>query len=234
MSDDEADDESRTITVAETPEPKSYASGHELPSVARWPNAREIPSRTYTCGYCGNELASNRGFLGVGPVFQERVAAVYICHNCKRPTYIHFDGRQAPAPMIGDDVEHLSGPVATLYWEARVSASRGANTAAAMCCRKLLLNVAAALAEDDFEPGSFKQAVDWLEEEGHIPEKGKRWVERIRKVGNEANHEIDRTVDPREAERLLTFTEGLLRDTFELPHKLEQAARSEESEDSPP
>lgn len=227
MNDDDEDERGSGLTSAETPRPKTLMS-RGPPPVEYWPNAREVPSQTFICGYCGKELASNHGFFGVAST-GETAAGIYICHRCKKPTYIHFAGEQAPAPMLGEGVEHLSGPVASLYLEARVCVSRGANTAAAMCCRKLLLAVADALAEDDnLELESFKQAVDWLEEEGHVPVKGKKWVDQIRKVGNDANHEIDRIVSSAEAERLLTFTEGLLRVTFELPHKMEQAAEDGE------
>jgi len=83
--------------------------------------------------------------------------------------------------------------------------------------RKILMHVAVELGAP---PGrSFKEYVDYLAKSGHIPEKGKVWVNHIRDKGNEANHDIV-LMDPKDADELLIFTEMMLKIIYEFPKRL--------------
>jgi hypothetical protein len=73
-----------------------------------------------------------------------------------------------------------------------------------------------AVAEGADKNLSFAKYVDWLAEQGYVPAKGRSWVDRIRKKGNEANHEIP-DVERTDAEDVLSFTEMLLKVNYEMP-----------------
>ena len=96
--------------------------------------------------------------------------------------------------------------------------SVNAFTAAVMTCRKVLMNVAVS---EGAKPGkSFATYVKWLADEGYVPAKGKKWVDRIREKGNEANHEIP-DIGRIDAEDVLSFTEMLLKVNYEMPARAE-------------
>jgi hypothetical protein len=96
-----------------------------------------------------------------------------------------------------------------------------AYTAAVMCCRKLLMNVA--VSEGAKEGLKFSQYVKYLADEGHIPPKVTKWVDYIRNKGNDANHEIE-IMAREDAERLIKFSEMLLRIMYEYPAEVQDAS----------
>ena len=173
-----------------------------------WQQSKEMQSKSYKCGYCGEPLASNRGF-------ESAHGNIYICHFCNKPTFFDDRNRQYPGALIGNTVKHIPRKeVEDLFMEARRCYAVSSYTAAVMCCRKLLMNIA--VAEGAKERDSFVEYVNYLESNNYIPPKGKDWVEQIRKLGNEANHKIIMKTKP-EAEKILIFTEMLLRFIYELP-----------------
>ena len=95
--------------------------------------------------------------------------------------------------------------------------SVGAFTAAVLTCRKILMHAAVSHGAEEGE--TFQAYVDWLVAEGHVPKKGKEWVDEIRKQSNVANHEIQ-TVDRADAEKMITFTGMLLKMVHEFPGRL--------------
>jgi len=135
------------------------------------------------------------------------------------PTCFSPYGNQTPGPSVGGDIAHIpSKEVDALYDEARACMQVNAHTAAAMCCRKLLMNVAVA---EGAKPNlQFVQYADFLVNEGHVTRKAKSWVDQIRKKGNEANHEIN-IVSREDAQRLLKFSEMMLRIIYEYPAEAE-------------
>src|SRR5688500_1096563 len=77
-------------------------------------NAGAITVKTFRCGHCGRDVASERGWgHGLGPS-----VSIYICPYCGRPNYFEAD-EQTPGPRPANDVLHLPAPVAALYEEAR-------------------------------------------------------------------------------------------------------------------
>lgn len=103
-----------------------------------------------------------------------------------------------------------------------------AYTAAVMCCRKLLMNIA--VARGAKEGLQFWQYVNYLSEQGFVPPNGKEWVDQIRKKGNEATHVIA-LMKREDAEDLITFSEMLLRFVFEFSGRLR--ARTDKVQDEP-
>jgi len=86
-----------------------------------------------------------------------------------------------------------------------------------MACRKILMHMAVDKGAD--ENRSFAHYVDYLSDHGYITPDGKKWVDYIRSRGNDANHEISLMTKP-DAERLLLFTDMLLRLVYEFPASL--------------
>jgi hypothetical protein len=179
-----------------------------------WDSAQKLNSRIYTCGHCGQPLASEKGYYGrteTGAV----VASIYICHNCLRPTYFDHEGTQIPGSPYGKPVDDIpSKEVETLYNEARNCTSCNAWTAAVLCCRKLLMNIA--VSKGVKEGLSFVEYVEFLSNKGFIPPDGKEWVDHIRQKGNEATHEIS-IMKKEDAEELISFLEMLLKFIYEFP-----------------
>jgi hypothetical protein len=182
----------------------------------RWQQAVTIQSKSYVCGYCGNQLASNVGYWrgqqtdGSGPP----EAHVYICHYCESPTF--FEHRQQiPGVRSGADVHGIDeATVENLYNEARDCFSKSAFTAAVLCCRKLLMHVAVAKGAD---PGkNFIEYVEYISSKGYVPPDAKSWVDHIRTKGNEANHEIV-IMSEEAAKDLIAFVEMLLKLVYEFP-----------------
>lgn len=173
-----------------------------------WQQVKVIQSKSYKCGYCGNPLASNTGYQG-------QIGNIYICHFCKKPTFIESTGQQYPGAAIGNAVKHIPRKeVEDLFSEARSCYAISAYTSSVMCCRKLLMNIA--VAEGAKEGKGFVDYVNYLESNNYIPPNGKAWVEEIRKLGNNANHKISMK-SQEEAEKILNFTEMLLRFIYEMP-----------------
>lgn len=187
-----------------------------MAALLRWINAMTLASKTYTCGHCGNSVASNvgyfRGSLRDGSGAPD--AQVYICHQCYGPSYFGEDG-QVPGVRFGADVKGIDEvTVQKLYDEARDCFSKNAFTAAVLCCRKLLMHIAVSKGAD--ENKNFIEYVEFISAKGYVPPDAKTWVDHIRTKGNEANHEIV-VMSEEEAKDLVAFVEMLLKLVFEFP-----------------
>jgi hypothetical protein len=177
-----------------------------------------LQRRAYTCGYCDRFVGSDRGYVatkGGSSSGNDLAGQTCICPYCQSPTYFSEGGDQTPGSAFGGHVDHVASQgVENLYEEARNCMKVSAYTAAVMCCRKLLMNVA--VSEGAEEGKSFAYYVRYLADEGHIPPKAEAWVDHIRDKGNEANHEIQ-IMSREDAERLVRFSEMLLRIMYEYP-----------------
>ncbi|MBO8169307.1 MAG: DUF4145 domain-containing protein [Thermoanaerobacteraceae bacterium] len=181
-----------------------------------WYNTKQIPAKTYVCGYCGDKVSSNRGYWasskpdGSG----SPIAYIRICPSCKGPTFFTPKGEIYPGTAPGNPVSNLPDELSDLYNEARVSAASGAYTGAVLLCRKMLMNIA--VTEGAEEGKRFVEYVEYLADKGYVPPNGKVWVDYIRKRGNEATHEIA-LMEKEDAIALITFLEMLLRFIYEFP-----------------
>jgi hypothetical protein len=184
-------------------------------SKIEWSNIQDIESKSFVCGHCGHSIASHKGYKGKTPPPNNRAVYSYICHQCNKPTYFHYEGTQVPGPVYGQPIKHIPDQnVEKLYNEARSCYTIGAFTSSVMCCRKLLMNIA--VSESALEGKSFAEYVNFLNDNSYIPPKGKPWVDSIRELGNEANHSIEFKTSE-EAKLILTFTEMLLKFIYEMP-----------------
>jgi hypothetical protein len=173
-----------------------------------------IGSHKYTCGYCGQRLASERGWLGTSSNGIPR-ARINICHHCTRPTFFDENGKQYPGASYGESVKNIDdASLGDIYEEARKATSASCFTAAVLCCRKLLMHLAVAKGA---KPGeTFKSYVEYLSKNNYVPPDCKLWVDQIRDTGNEANHEIV-LMKREDAEHLISFCEMLLKIFYEFP-----------------
>jgi hypothetical protein len=187
-----------------------------------WQQIQKIGSHKYVCGYCCQPLASENGWTAtrhelVGRSYEHVVhGKIYVCHNCSSPTFFDIDtGKQTPGVTFGEPVHNVADKaVAEIYEEARKATSAGCYTAAVLCCRKLLMHVA--VARGAAENQSFKSYVQYLADKNYVPPDCRLWVDQIRELGNEANHEVS-MMGKEDAEQLVTFCEMLLKIFYEFP-----------------
>jgi len=142
----------------------------------------------------------------------------YRCPACYAPA-VDFEGTVYPSTRPLRTPLGVPPVDATIWEEARSCLGVGANAAAVMLCRKLLFHIAVghglpAKKANGYAPG-YMEAVEHLETEGLITKKMRPWVDRIKDVGNDANHEL--TPIPADVARdVATFTEQLLVLAYEL------------------
>jgi DNA-directed RNA polymerase subunit RPC12/RpoP len=176
-----------------------------------WNGVNNIGSTQYTCGHCGNIIATGRGF------FSDNGQRIYICPHCDGPTHFDAANRQFPDVAPGNDVGHLPDELSALYTEARNCVAASAYTGSVLLCRKLLMNIGVKQGADEGKP--FIYYVDYLAEQGFIPPNGRGWVDHIRKKGNEATHEIA-LMSKGDCDDLIAFSEMLMKFIYEFPNKV--------------
>lgn len=177
-----------------------------------WRNISDIGSRTYTCGFCGNVVASSKGYND-----PEQGREIYVCPHCTQPTYENERGRRIPGVAPGVDVKEVPELLDAIYKEARNCVAIGSYTSAVLSCRKMLMNIAVHQGAE--EGKSFLYYVGYLGDSGYIPPNGRGWVDHIRKKGNEATHEIA-LMSQADAEELVSFVEMLLKFIYEFPARV--------------
>lgn len=186
--------------------------------VNHWKNTLELKPCDWVCGYCGNQVG---GKIGYRRLMERPEKVVYICPRCDNPTAFIEDEdaaiEQIPAPVSGNDVEHLPKSVKSLYDEIRRCIQYSSYTSAVLSMRKLLMHVAV---EQGAKPGeTFVAYLDYLRDNGWISPKCAPWVDAIRKTGNEASHEIV-FVPEEQAVELLGFCEMVLKLVYEFPARM--------------
>ena len=175
---------------------------------ASWIDAASIRVMKYECGYCDARVAADRGWET-----SQGLDSVYICPQCGQPTYFGSSAGQVPRSRVGRNIANLPGDVEDLYGEARDCMQVSAHTCAVLACRKLLLHIAVDKGANA-KSLTFIDCIDFLEQEHYLPRDGRQWVDRIRKRGNEANHEIV-SMERSDAETILKLVEMLLTFVYE-------------------
>lgn len=178
----------------------------------------DMEPKTYTCYNCNETISSKEGYNFSEDIYSRGVyGKIYICHICKSPTYF-FNGKQIPGSIYGVEVKHLPDDINNAYNESRKCFSVGAYTSSVLCCRKILMCIACE--EGASEGKKFEYYVDYLNDKGFIPPKGRLWVDKIRKLGNQATHRLE-SKSKEEAELAIKFTSMLLKFIYEFPKLLE-------------
>jgi len=184
-----------------------------------WNRPSGINAMVYDCAFCSNRVSSSLGYYkavhkdGSG----DARAFAYICPECQALTMFDLSGTQFPQSVFANHINHLPNDINSLYSEACTSASINAHTASVMVSRKLLMNIAVSKGAKAGE--SFLFYVNFLNDKGYIPPDGKDWVDYIRQLGNEANHEIH-LMGVEDSRALITFVEMLLKFIYEFPKKI--------------
>ncbi|WP_443660141.1 DUF4145 domain-containing protein [Clostridium algidicarnis] len=187
-----------------------------------WLESEELPSKEFTCYSCGSNICSDEGYKYIEDIpkefpYFENTLYIYICHKCKAPTHFNKEGKQVPGSLYGENVLYLPQDVGEVYNEARKCFSVKAFTSAVLCCRKILMNISCEKGAD--EGKKFEYYVNYLNDKGYIPPDGKEWVDKIRKLGNQATHKLE-IKSQEDAELAINFTSMLLKLIYEFPNLL--------------
>ncbi len=179
----------------------------------QWQHINTLDSKSYKCGYCGNPVASEKGFFARSA--EGYYMFIYVCHHCYKPTFFDRYENQTPGIAFGEDVKNISDTkINELYNEARKCFSTNSFTAVVLSCRKILMHIA--VEKGAPEGQNFIDYVEYLSTANYIPPGAKGWVDHIRTKGNEANHEIV-LMQEEDARDLLSFIQMLLKIIYEFP-----------------
>jgi hypothetical protein len=181
-----------------------------------WKSYQIIDNKSFICGHCNDKVASDRGYKlgGNSDGSGRQVGGIYICPNCHGPNFLTINNEWIPGQLFGRPVKNVPNDLNELYEEARRCAKENCFTAAVLLCRKMLMNIAVTLGAK--ENLRFIEYVDFLADKGYVPPNGRKWIDHIRKKGNEATHEILKMLKD-DAKDLLFFTEMLLIFLYEFP-----------------
>lgn len=184
-------------------------------TISAYSSYAKSDDRAYTTGDCPNCGAHQFMVIAV-TTGQDR--GWLRCINCRLALAVN-GGVVSPAQKPLRVPSGLPAEEAAVWGEIRECLGVGANTAAVMLCRKLLMHIAVshglpAKNAKDFAP-TFAQCVDHLVTEGVVTKRMEPWIERIKEVGNEANHELS-PVGKESALDVATFTQKLLELAYEM------------------
>ncbi len=151
------------------------------------------------------------------------------CVSCRRGAVVE-GGVVYPAGKPFRTPLGLPAADAAIWEEARSCLGVGATVAAVMLCRKILFHVAVenglpAKNEKDRAP-SYAQAVRHLQDAGLVTKRMLPWVDRIKDVGNDANHEVT-PISVDQALDVAAFTEQILVLAYELDALMNDPQRAE-------
>ncbi len=185
------------------------------------------------CPYCGQSRALVVAAETDGNYKQHHSLTTWFrCVSCRKG-YVRQNGAIQPGVKPLRTPMGVPGAEASVWEEARTCLGVGAHTAAVMLCRKLLFHVAvthglAPTNEKGFAPG-FAECAKHLQNQGLVTPRMMKWVERIKDVGNDANHAL-LPIAAAQALDVAAFTEQLLILTYELDARMEAADSSDEAE----
>ena len=191
-----------------------------------WNNVGNVPSKQWTCGYCGSFVSSHSGYSS----HENRSGGlanalyIYICPHCKLPTLrTYAEDWQSPSHPPGAFIEHVPDQLAKLYDEARAAAGANAHTAAVMVCRVLLMNIAVDRGAKRRETYDFY--INYLFEGHYLSPDGKQVAEYVKRLGNDANHKIV-IMDSDASGAVIRIIEALFRQIYETPNLIPDKIRN--------
>lgn len=194
-----------------------------------WLQLSTTTSARFICGYCGQSISSDKAYIARDRNTHTPTPSIYICHSCNKPTFI--DGSEVvPGVAMGNSVKHLPDDINDIYEEVRRATSVNSHTAAVLAARKLLMHIAV---EKGAQTGkTFQHYVNYLDTNHYTPPNSVSWVDSIRQLGNEANHEIV-IMSSDQSGLILTFLEMLLKFIYEFPAPVVVVESSEISNGTP-
>lgn len=178
-----------------------------------WVETKKIESKKIVCWNCGQKIASNVGYYSkMRNSNYTSNMAIYICHHCNAPSVFDSFGHSVCNVIPGRYIQKLPDELESIYSEARSCLSVKAYTACVMLLRKILMNLA--VINGAKEGAKFIEYVDYLCENGYVHRKQKKQADIVRKMGNEANHQIENKTKE-EAEQIFRFVEFVLLNNYE-------------------
>jgi hypothetical protein len=198
---------------------------------ARSPMDEESSTRVQ-CSFCGGDqmivVATTVKVGGAERPFVRWLRCVSCCKGAVQNGTV-----VSPSKKPLDTPNALQDEDLAAWEEVRACLSVGANTAAVMMCRKLLFHVAVAhgLPEKDSNGRApdFAKALKHLEDEGVFTKRMRPWIDKIKDVGNEANHELPTTTGA-QAMDVALFTRQLINLAYELPAMVAEHAPADDGE----
>lgn len=185
----------------------------------------KLTSRSYVCWFCGEKISSQLWYYSKSNTWYSDGNIIYLCHNCNKPTYF-CDGVQTPWSSYWTDVPWIEDDLVNdIFNEARECYSINAFTGCVMLCRKLLMHVA--VSEWASEWLKFVEYVNYLSDNHYTSPNAKDWVDEIRKMGNEINHEI-KLAKEKEAKDLIDFVVMLLTLIYDFPSRFNKLEDNDE------
>ena len=182
--------------------------------ILNWQHAVNQGPRSYVSHFCGDKVASEKGWVATTKYFKYfKHSSSFAPGVISRHSLVQMESKSST--RVGNLVNGITDKgVEALYNEARDCTMIGANTAAVLLARKLLMNVAV---QHGAKPGeTFVDYVDYLSSNGFVPPNGRAWVDQIRKKANEATHEIPQ-ITQQDAQQIMIFVEMLLKFVYEFP-----------------
>lgn len=177
-----------------------------------WKSLEVLRTLRFTCGHCGNRVSSDRGYFATPPGSSTQVARAYLCHDCGRLSLFDENIKQVPASMLGRAIKKLPQDIEFLYTEMRKASADNAYSLVVMGGRKLLMHIAVSLGAE--EGKKFVQYVKYLEDNHFTPPKSSTWVQAIKDMGNESNHEL--IISSKEdADKIIKFLDLLMTFNYE-------------------
>lgn len=176
--------------------------------------------KTYSCGAseCGK---TTNGRVMASMKRESDGATIHwlVCSCPKEEPTIQVERGGAMVTQIPEAREFQAGEkwppeLEQLFEEASKAYAAGAYTAASMVCRKLLM--ACACHEGDTDGKNFTDYVDYIINTVLTFPKAKDSIDKIRGIGNEANHKI-KFVSRDDARRALSIITYMLTTIYSLP-----------------
>ena len=184
-----------------------------------WYRKNSLKSKNYICGFCSSDITSKDGYyisISENSSTPTGEGYIYICHKCNKPTFFDYYV-QTPGSIYGKSFDEKIFPdnsTFLLYNEIRNCIGCRAYTSAVLAARKLLMHISVNCGANEGE--NFVYYVNYLDENGYISKNCKKWVDIIRKKGNEANHEIQ-IFSESEAKQIIKFIEIMISVIYEMP-----------------
>ena len=121
-----------------------------------------------------------------------------------------------PESLLG---ESLPKPIRAAFAEAQKSFKAKCYTASAIMCRKTLEGICAV---HDINKGNLAVRLKAMKDQALIESRLYEWAEALRIFGNEAAHDVDVTIAPRDAADIIDFTNALIEYVFTFRDKFEE------------
>src|SRR5438552_10499328 len=85
-----------------------------------WQSLQTRTARSFVCGFCGDRISSEKGYVVGRTNGTSTDAGVFVCPACEHGTYFTpVSSEQHPGVPFGKPVPHVPKELAALYTEAR-------------------------------------------------------------------------------------------------------------------